>query len=85
MKYFSSIHDRKSRKYVIYYSIVLVGVMATVVIETFQFIHQPPIQGTMTFFEGFFSLFMLSRHEKVGSALLSHLSQARHLPKLSLF
>jgi len=54
---------------------VLVVIMGTVGFETLQVIHQAPLQAAATFFEGFFSLFMLGRHEKVGSSLLSHLSK----------
>ncbi len=85
MKLFASIHDRKSKRYAIYYSAVLVVIMGTVGFETFQFIHQGPLQAAATFFEGFFSLFMLGRHEKVGASLLSHLSKAKQIPRLSLF
>ena len=85
MRFFASIHDRKSKKYVIYYSAVLVVIMGTVGFETLQVIHQAPLQAAATFFEGFFSLFMLGRHEKVGSSLLSHLSKVKQIPKLSLF
>jgi len=59
--------------------------MGTVAFETLQVIHQAPIQAAATFFEGFFSLFMLGRHEKVGNSLLVHLSKAKQIPRLSLF
>jgi hypothetical protein len=85
LKYFSSTHDPKSRKYVMYYTVALIAVMGTVAFGTFHYIHQPPLLGALTFFEGFFSLFMLSRHEKVGSAFLSHMSKLRQISKLSLF
>ena len=85
MKLFSSTHDPKSKKYVMYYTVVLIAIMGTVVFETFQLIHQPPLQAGLTFFEGFSSLFMLSRHEKVGKAFLAHLSLIKQIPKLSFF
>ncbi len=85
MKCFASIHDRKSKRYAIYYSVVLVVIMGTVAFETLQIIHQAPIQAAATFWEGFFSLFMLGRHEKVGNSLLSHLAKAKQIPRLSLF
>lgn len=75
LKIFSSIHDPKSKKYTIYYSSVLVMVTGVVIFMTLQIIHQGVLQGVMTFFEGFFSLFMLGRNEKVGKSLLSHLSR----------
>ena len=68
-----------------YYTAALLSVMGTVVFGTFHYIHQPPLLAALTFFEGFFSLFMLSRHEKVGSAFLSHLSKLRQISKLSFF
>ncbi len=74
MKFFSSMHDPKSKRYAIYYSVVLVAVTGVVIFMTLQIIHQNPLQGSMTFFEGFFSLFMLSRNEVVGKALMSHLA-----------
>ncbi len=81
MKLFSSIHNPKSKRYAIYYSIVLVGVSATILVTTLQYIHQGPLQNIMTFFEGFFSLFMLSRNEQVGKAFLSHLSSIKGIIK----
>jgi len=74
MKFFFAMHNPKTKRYPIYYSIVLVAVSGTVVFTTLQYIHQNPLQGIMTFFEGFFSLVMLSRNEEVGRAFLSHLS-----------
>jgi len=35
---------------------------------------QGVFQSVMVFFEGFFSLFMLSRNKKVANAFLSHLA-----------
>ena len=74
LKIFSSMHDPKSKKYAIYYSVVLVTVTGVVIFMTLQIIHQNVLQGSLTFFEGFFSLFMLSRNEVVGKAFLSYLS-----------
>ncbi|MGI0088106.1 MAG: hypothetical protein ACREBI_09145 [Nitrosotalea sp.] len=74
MKLFSSFHNPKTRRYRIYYTTVLIAVTGTVVFTTLQWIHPNPLQGTMTFFEGFFSLFMLSRNETVGNAFMSSIS-----------
>lgn len=74
-KIFSSMHDPKGKRYTIYYSSVLIVVTGVVMFMTLQIIHQNILQGAMTFFEGFFSLFMLSRNEAVGKAFLSHLSR----------
>jgi len=84
MKFFFSMHNPKAKRYAIYYSVVLVAVTGTVVFTTLQYIHQNVIQGVMTFFEGFFSLFMLIRNEEVGKAFLSHLSSIRSFIKSRL-
>ena len=67
-------HDPRGKRYAAYYCTVLVVVTAVVIFMTLQVIHQGPLQSIMTFFEGFFSLFMLGRNETVGKALLAHLS-----------
>lgn len=74
IKIFSSMHDPKNKRYTIYHSSVLTIVTGVVIFMTLQIIHQNILQGASTFFEGFFTLFMLSRNEEVGKALLSHLS-----------
>lgn len=74
IKIFSSMHDPKNKRYTIYHSSVLTIVTGVVIFMTLQIIHQNVLQGASTFFEGFFTLFMLSRNEEVGKALLSHLS-----------
>ena len=74
IKIFSSMHDPKNKGYTIYHSSVLTIVTGVVIFMTLQIIHQNVLQGASTFFEGFFTLFMLSRNEEVGKALLSHLS-----------
>jgi len=71
---FSSMHNPTSKRYTVYHSIVLVTVTGVVIFMTFQVIHQNMLQGSLTFFEGFMSLFMLSRNEKVGKSFLSHVS-----------
>jgi len=82
VKFLFSFHDPKAKKYPLYYSVVLIIVTATVVFTTLEYIHQTLIQGAAIFFEGFFSLFMLARNEKVGNAFLSHLSQCKAILKL---
>jgi|GEM_PF-1106792 len=84
IKIFSSTHDPKNKRYTIYHSCVLVIVTGVVIFMTLQIIHQNLLQGAVTFFEGFFSLFMLSRNEKVGKAFLSHLSDITSLIKSQL-
>ena len=81
MRFLFSFHDPKTKRYTLYYSIVLVIVTATVLFTTLEYIHQTIIQGIATFFEGFFSLFMLIRNEKVGKAFLFYLSRIRDISK----
>ena len=85
MKFLSLFHDPKTQKYTLYYSIVLIIVTATVLFTTLEYIHQTIIQGIATFFEGFFSLFMLARNDKVGKAFLFHLTQIKNISKQLLF
>ncbi|MGB6462783.1 MAG: hypothetical protein WBF38_00970 [Nitrosotalea sp.] len=73
-KFFSSFHNPKSKRYAVYYSAVLGIVIVVVIFMELHLIHQNLLQGTAVFFEGFFSLFMLSRNEETGKAFLSHLS-----------
>ncbi|MEO9278176.1 MAG: hypothetical protein ABI340_10415 [Nitrososphaera sp.] len=81
MKLFSAFHNPSTKKYTIYYTVVLTVVTGTVLFTTMQLIHTTYIQNTMTFFEGFFSLFMLSRNSTVGNALLAHLSAVKGVIK----
>ncbi|HJT10283.1 MAG TPA: hypothetical protein VJ771_05810 [Candidatus Nitrosotalea sp.] len=74
VRLFSSMHNPASKKYTFYHSMVLLTVTGVVIFMTFQVIHQGMLQGSLTFFEGFMSLFMLSRNEKVGKSFLSHVS-----------
>jgi hypothetical protein len=73
MKFLSSFHDPKTRRYTAYYSIVLVTATAVVMLITFQIIHQNILQNSLAFFEGFFSLFMLVRNETIGKNFLRHM------------
>ena len=75
MKLFSSLHNPKSSRYVIYYSIVLVVVFTTGILRSIGIIHLSPLDFTMLHFEGFTSLFMIVRNERVGNSFLGHLSK----------
>ena len=77
MKLLTSFHNPVTKKYVVYYSLVLTIVSTTVLFTTLQVIHQNPLSNAMTLFEGFFSLFMLSRSKIVGGALLTHISKIK--------
>ncbi len=83
MKLFSSLHDPKQTRYTIYYSTVLLVVIITallLVTETFEF---TVTEGIMIFFEGFVSLYMITRNEKVAKSFASHLKHAENFFKLS--
>lgn len=84
MKLFSSFHNPGTKKYAMYYSGVLVVISVVIFFTTLQTIHQNPLSSIMTFFEGFFSLFMLSRNKQVGNALVSHVSSLRGIIRPSL-
>ena len=75
MRLLSSLHNPTSRRYVVYYSSVLVIVFATGILRTVGIIYMTPIEFTSLHFEGFMSMFMLVRNEKVGNAFLAHLSK----------
>lgn len=75
MKLFSSLHDPKKGRYVIFYTGVLIVVMIAVTLVVTGIFKVSPIEGTMMFFEGFVALFMLSRHEKVSRSFSNHISQ----------
>jgi len=81
LKLFSSLHDRKKSRYPIYYSTVLVIVIITAILLVSGNLEITIIEGTMIFFEGFVSLFMLARHEKVGNDFMSHLTQVKNLSR----
>jgi len=81
LKLFSSLHDRKKSRYPVYYSTVLVIVIITAVLLVSGNLEITVIEGTMIFFEGFVSLFMLARHDKVGNAFMSHLTQVKNLSR----
>lgn len=77
MKLLSSLFNPKNNRYVIYYSALLVAVLTTIILKSIGIIHLPTLEVTMLYFEGFMSMFMLARNEKVGNAFLLHLSKLR--------
>ncbi len=77
MTFLSSLHDPKHEMYAIYYSIALVVIMLTATLMASGIFENNSIEGIMIFFEGFVSLFMLSRNEKVSHAFSSHLSKTK--------
>lgn len=75
MKLFSSLHNPKSHRYVIYYSSVLVVIFVTGILRSAGIIYLNPMEFTSLHFEGFMSMFMLVRNERVGNAFVLHLSR----------
>jgi hypothetical protein len=74
MKLFSSLHNPKSRKYGIYYAVVLSSISIILVLEGFNLFHLTISEHLSTYFEGFFSLYMISRHEFAKSFILNFAS-----------
>lgn len=85
MKLFSSLHDVKNKKYAMYYSGVLVIIATTVVVLHFDLFKMSVLERSMMYFEGFFSLFMLARHEETGKAFLLHLAKLEKSCRDSIF
>ena len=85
MKLLSSLHDVKSKKYVMYYSGVLVIIITMGIILHFDVLRMSILERSMMYFEGFFSLFMLARHEETGKAFLVHLSKLEKSCRGSIF
>ena len=79
MKLLSSLVNPKNTRYVIYYSILLVAVLTTVILKSIGIIQLPALEITILHFEGFMSMFMLVRNEEVGNAFVIHLSKLQVL------
>jgi hypothetical protein len=73
MKLFASLHNPKTRKYGIYYSVVLSSISAILILEGMNLIHLTIAEHFSTYFEGFFSLYMISRHD-IGQSFLQNLN-----------
>ena len=74
MKLFASLHNPKTRKYGIYYSVVLSSISAILILEGMNLVHLTIAEHFSTYFEGFFSLYMISRHEFAKSFILNFAS-----------
>ena len=74
MKLFASLHNPKTRKYGIYYSVVLSSISAILILEGMNLIHLTIAEHFSTYFEGFFSLYMISRHD-IGQSFLQNLNR----------
>ena len=74
MRILSSLHDPKKERYAIYYTSILLIVIASTILVASGIIKTSPIEGMMIFIEGFIALFMLARHEKVSHSFANHIS-----------
>jgi len=83
MKLPSSFHNPEAKKYVMYYSIVLAMSSTTILLTTFQIFHQNPLSG-ISYFEGAFSLFMLSRTKQVRNALWFNMYKIKNIARQSV-
>lgn len=82
MKIFKMFHNPDTEKYAIYYSIVLVAIIGTVMVQNFGLIHVSPIEGTALFAEGFISLIMLARHSRTKEQFPQHMSKFKKIMQL---
>ena len=73
MKLFASLHNPQSRKYGIYYSVVLASISLILTLEGMSMVHLSITEHVGTYFEGFFSLYMISRHD-IGRSFLQNLN-----------
>ena len=73
MKLLASLHNPQSRKYGIYYSVVLASISIILTLEGMSMVHLSMTEHVGTFFEGFFSLYMISRHD-IGRSFLQNLN-----------
>lgn len=82
MKIFKMFHNPDTEKYAVYYSIVLVVIIGTVLVQNFGLIHVSPIEGTALFAEGFISLVMLARHSRTKEHFPYHMSKFKKIMQL---
>ena len=81
MKLLSSLHNPKSPKYGIYYTVVLASISIVLILENMNLFHLTLMQHMSTYFEGFTALFMLSRHD-IGKAFVVNLARINPIQKL---
>lgn len=72
MKFLSSLHNPKSTRYGIYYSVVLSSISIILILEGLSLIHLSIAEHMGTYFEGFTAMYMISRHE-IGKAFVLNL------------
>ena len=84
MGFLKTLHNPNTERYAAYYSIVLITVIGTIIVQTFGLIHLSSIEGGALFFEGFVSLVMLSRHSKTQEHFPHYMSKLKSITRLSL-
>ena len=84
MKFFTLFHNPRTEKYAYYYSIILITVSATIIMENLQIINLSIIEMGIIFGEGFFSLVMLARHENTKKQFERYLYQVISLKENQL-
>ncbi|QUC65463.1 hypothetical protein NsoK4_04250 [Nitrosopumilus sp. K4] len=75
MQFLKSLHDPTHEKYASYYAIVLAVIVSFVIFMSVNMIEISVIEATAVFFEGFASMYMLSRHRKTQNDFATHLSK----------
>jgi len=81
MKLLSALHNPKSTKYGIYYSVVLASISVILILEGLSLVHLSITEHMGTYFEGFAAMYMLSRHE-IGKAFLFNLARIKLVQRL---
>ena len=77
MKLFSSLHNPEGKRYAVYYSTILVVVCGSISAMHLDLVNLSVLETGAIYFEGFFSLFMLTRNNKIGTAFLQHLKSTQ--------
>lgn len=77
MKLFSSLHNPEGKRYVVYYSTILIIVCGSIGVMHLEIIHLSVFETAAVYFEGFFSLFMLIRNNHIENTFLQHLKSTQ--------
>jgi membrane-associated HD superfamily phosphohydrolase len=75
MKLFMPLYDVTSAKYATYYSIILVIISGIAVASILRIIVLPTLECLALIFEGFVSVYMLSRHKETRATLIKVLQR----------
>lgn len=83
MKLPSSFHNPEAKKYTMYYSIVLAMSSITILLTVLQISHQNPL-SSISYFEGAFAVFMLSRTKQVRNWVWFNMSKIKDITRQSI-